>query len=197
MATETTQSSLDELARGLASGSISRRKALKLMGAALLGGTLASIPGIAWGAKLKPGGARCKRNEQCASGQCVDRVCAATACGACLEPCLCVTDLRTGDQACGGEAIRFEPRCNACLRGEVCVASDNLGEVGCVAPCAIPPCGACPEPCLCVTNLRTGDQACGQDAVRLDQPDCNACLEGEVCVASSTPGRVGCVPPCP
>jgi hypothetical protein len=42
MATETTESSFDELTRGLASGTLSRGRALKLMGAALLGGTLAS-----------------------------------------------------------------------------------------------------------------------------------------------------------
>jgi hypothetical protein len=40
------ESSFDELARGLASGSVSRRKALGLMGAALVGGVLASIPGV-------------------------------------------------------------------------------------------------------------------------------------------------------
>jgi hypothetical protein len=43
----TEEHSFDELARGLASGSVSRRKALRLMGAALLGSTLASIPGVA------------------------------------------------------------------------------------------------------------------------------------------------------
>jgi hypothetical protein len=37
----------DELTRALASGSISRCKALRLMGAALVGGTLASFPGVA------------------------------------------------------------------------------------------------------------------------------------------------------
>jgi hypothetical protein len=131
---QTTNRYFDELASGLASGSISRGKALKLMGAALLGGTLASIPGIAW-AKLKPDGAKCKRNEQCASGQCVDGVCGGGACAVCPEPCVCVTDLRTGAQACIQDAVRIEPRCNACLRGEVCVASSNPGEVGCGAPC--------------------------------------------------------------
>jgi hypothetical protein len=39
--------SLDELAKGLASGTLSRSRAIKLMGAALLGGVLASIPGVA------------------------------------------------------------------------------------------------------------------------------------------------------
>ena len=36
--------SFDELAKGLASGEVSRGKALRLMGAALVGGALASIP---------------------------------------------------------------------------------------------------------------------------------------------------------
>ena len=37
------ESFFDELARGLADGSLSRAEALRLMGAALLGGTLASV----------------------------------------------------------------------------------------------------------------------------------------------------------
>jgi hypothetical protein len=41
----TREHSLDELAKGLASGTVSRRQALRLMGGALLGGVLASIPG--------------------------------------------------------------------------------------------------------------------------------------------------------
>ena len=51
MATETTERSFDELTRGLATGSISRGKALRLMGVALVGSTLASFPGVAWAAK--------------------------------------------------------------------------------------------------------------------------------------------------
>src|SRR5215216_1146915 len=41
----------DDLAQGLAAGTVSRRKALRLMGAALVGSTLASVPGVAWAAK--------------------------------------------------------------------------------------------------------------------------------------------------
>jgi len=48
---ETSNRSFDELARGLASGSISRGRAIRLMGAALVGGTLASFPGVGWAAK--------------------------------------------------------------------------------------------------------------------------------------------------
>jgi hypothetical protein len=43
--------SLDELSKGLASGTLSRRKALRLLGAALVGGALASIPGVGWAAQ--------------------------------------------------------------------------------------------------------------------------------------------------
>jgi hypothetical protein len=70
---QTTNRYFDELATGLASGSISRRKALRLMGAALVGGTLASL-GIREAAADPPGckrnGKHCKRDTQCCSGDC-------------------------------------------------------------------------------------------------------------------------------
>jgi hypothetical protein len=47
MSPEAVERSFDELATGLASGSISRGRALKLMGAALVGSALAFIPGVA------------------------------------------------------------------------------------------------------------------------------------------------------
>ena len=56
MSPEARERSFDELARGLASGRLSRRKALKLMGAALVGGALASLPGAAWAARGGGGG---------------------------------------------------------------------------------------------------------------------------------------------
>ena len=69
-------SSFDEVARGLDSGTVSRGKALKLMGAALVGGTLASL-GIRE-ASAAPGGCKrrgknCSRNRQCCSGNCSRR----------------------------------------------------------------------------------------------------------------------------
>src|SRR5215216_7000955 len=58
----------DDLARGLADGSLTRGKALRLMGAALLGGTLASL-GIREAAGAPPGckraGKHCTRTDQC------------------------------------------------------------------------------------------------------------------------------------
>src|SRR5215212_9242743 len=54
MTEETSGRYFDELTRGLASGDISRRKALGLLGAALVGGALASIPGMAQAAPPDP-----------------------------------------------------------------------------------------------------------------------------------------------
>jgi hypothetical protein len=78
MATETTERSFDELTRGLASGSISRGRALRLIGAAVVGGALSSL-GIGEAAAA-PGGCKrngkhCTRNNQCCSGACVGGTC--------------------------------------------------------------------------------------------------------------------------
>src|SRR3712207_3008844 len=63
-ADSTAEYSFDELARGLASGTVSRRKALKWMGGALLGGVLASIPGVAVAAP-PPGRGRPSGSQGC------------------------------------------------------------------------------------------------------------------------------------
>jgi hypothetical protein len=76
---ETTNRHFDKLASGLASGSISRGKAFRLMGIALLGGTLASL-GIGGEAaadeECKPTGKKCRKNHQCCSGICEGGACA-------------------------------------------------------------------------------------------------------------------------
>jgi hypothetical protein len=96
MARETTESSFDELTRGLASGTLSRRKALRMIGAVLVGGTLASL-GIGEAAADPPGckrnGKKCKKNSQCCSGTC-DSIT-----GTCLE-CRLTGDPCTEDTEC-------------------------------------------------------------------------------------------------
>jgi hypothetical protein len=77
MSEETSNRYFDELTSGLASGSLSRRKALRLMGAALIGGALASIPGIVKAAPFTcppgPAPVECRRAtigpECCTLGQ--------------------------------------------------------------------------------------------------------------------------------
>ena len=86
MSPQARERSLDELAKGLASGNLSRRKALKLVGATLVGGALASIPGIASAKPNKPEGAKCNHNHQCASEQCVEGRCGSVG-PICDPPC--------------------------------------------------------------------------------------------------------------
>jgi hypothetical protein len=75
----TTEYSFDALAKGFAEGKLSRRKALRMLGGALVGGMLASVPGGAWAAKPAPcpSGKKCGRNccpdssFVCKQGKCV------------------------------------------------------------------------------------------------------------------------------
>jgi hypothetical protein len=68
---ETSNRYFDELAREVASGTLSRGRMLRLMGAAFLGGTLASL-GIGESAadQCKRNGKVCKKDTQCCSGKC-------------------------------------------------------------------------------------------------------------------------------
>jgi hypothetical protein len=75
------ESFFDDLARGLADGSITRGKALRLMGAAVVGGTLGSL-GIDGEAGADPigckrNGKHCTRNDQCCSLNCSGGSCQA------------------------------------------------------------------------------------------------------------------------
>src|SRR5215216_1672878 len=63
--------SLDELAKGLASGTLSRGKAIRLVGGALLGAALGSFPGVAWADDCRRLGRECRRDSQCCSKNCV------------------------------------------------------------------------------------------------------------------------------
>ena len=144
MSPEARERSFDELARGLASGSISRGKALKLMGAALVGGVLASSPGVALAAPTCPTGevrcrgkcvdpssfttdrdcgacgARCSKNSFCASGVC--RVRRAT------FTCFCTDGTSTSGcfDDCGPATDEF------CFT--FCGGADNAANSECLSP---------------------------------------------------------------
>jgi hypothetical protein len=79
MSPEARERSFDALATGLASGSISRGRALKLIGAALVGSTLASL-GIGEAAADPPGckrtGKVCTKDKVCCSRNCEGGTCA-------------------------------------------------------------------------------------------------------------------------
>src|SRR5918998_4175326 len=83
MSPEARERSFDDLARGLASGEVSRGKALRLMGAALVGGSLASLGlgGVAAADDVcKPVNKKCRKNAHCCSGNCSSGRCTAAAC---------------------------------------------------------------------------------------------------------------------
>src|SRR5215211_6024266 len=93
-------STFDSAARGLADGSVSRGKALRMLAASLFGGALLAAPGTAMAASgPKPGGTGCNKPGQIRQG------------GKCVcnpnEPLVTCTsgsgDIRCVDQnACGG-----------------------------------------------------------------------------------------------
>jgi hypothetical protein len=131
MTEETRESSFDALAKGMASGTVSRGRALRLMGAALLGGTLASVPAIASAAAPpRPNGRKCKQSSQCASGNCSSGTCQPVPCQAGLTRCNggC-TDTATDDMNCGG--------CNMfCDLGDSCVNGACVNDVpACTTSC--------------------------------------------------------------
>ena len=119
MTQETRGNSFDELAKGLASGQVSRRKALKWMATAALGGTLFSIPGVAWGTPRTPpsGKGGCTGGRTLCRGRCYNLQTDRNNCGQCgnvcseTETCLAGSCCATA-KVCGGVC---------CAAGETCI----------------------------------------------------------------------------
>jgi hypothetical protein len=119
MSPEARERSFDELASGLASGSLTRGKALRLMGAALLGGVLASGPGVALAAPTE-----CTSPEVKCRGKCVapssfttDRDCGA--CGArCSKNLFCASGV-----------------CRVIRASFTCFCTDGTSTSGCFDDC--------------------------------------------------------------
>ncbi len=148
MSQQTTNCYFDELAKGLATGTLSRGKALRLMGVALVGGALASIPGIAWADGCRRLGRECSRDSQCCSSNCIrrgdDKVCGCRAGQTlCKKPRgegRCV-NLQANERHCGS--------CfNRCAEGQECV------DGTCAAACISDGAGPCEE---------TSDQCCSSN----------------------------------
>jgi hypothetical protein len=140
--------SFDEVAREFAGG-VSRGKALRLLGGALVGAALASVPGAAWAAD--EGG-----NSECAKF-CRERFPPGRKRGRCIRagargkgPCF-----KDG----GGECVSDEVTCSMPVSssGCNCVANQCTGTVNCVC---CPPGGPCPcleadtaDPCINFSQL--------------------------------------------
>jgi hypothetical protein len=193
----TRERSFDELAKGLANGKLSRRGMLRMLGGALLGGTLASIPGVAWAAK--PG---CASGVTC-KGKCcpVGATCTKGAGGGCTCP--------TGQTACGGQCVSLttNQNCgscgNACSEGKTCQGGTCAclqGQTDCEGVCRnlltdTANCGICGNACAtgasCVNGqcvCPSGQEPCNGTCLDLssDPNNCgqcdNACSAGQGCI---------------
>src|SRR5215217_8274600 len=94
-------SSLDELAKGLANGTLSRGKALRLVGGALLGAALGSIPGVAWADD------RCSEGQTRCGDRCVNLLTNERHCGSCSNRCA------EGEECVSGVCQGGEPICTS------------------------------------------------------------------------------------
>jgi hypothetical protein len=120
------QGSFDDLARGLASGTISRRQVLKLAGASLLGAA-----GLLGSAKPVEARARCPRHGAGCARRCRNT----------RKFCFCIKQI-SGRRRCvhGCCSGRTCSSANECRRGEVCMKSPccDSGAPSCVTPCTAP-----------------------------------------------------------
>jgi len=190
--------SFDGLAKGLAQGTLSRRKALRLVGGALLGGVMASIPRVAWAAN---GG-----NSACAKF-CKERFPPGRERGQCISaaahgegPCFDGNGGGTGCTSVGGSCpggfctylggvfgeqgivvcCPFERECEEGGAGRCCPEGDTCTDFGC-----------CPPERVCSTSTFGPNSCC---------PAEGTCVNGEcVCppgttVAGRIPARLQCCP---
>jgi hypothetical protein len=180
MSPEAREHSFDELTRGLASGSISRGKALRLMGAALVGGALASVGiGEAAADDCKRNGKRCKKDKQCCSGNCDDSGTCADApptCGAIGATCTGNTDCCSGRCASG---VCAEP----CPSGKVLLSNGT-----CARPCGDVP-GACDGGCAdatCSPEISGAGAFCREDGSNSGTcATTSNCPSGQFCIGGT------------
>src|SRR5215218_3249052 len=117
----------DELARGLADGSITRGKALRLMGAALLGGTLGSL-GIGEAGADRPGckriGKNCTRDTQCCGSLvCVSGTCQTPTTTTTETPTTTTTETPTTSTSTSTTSTSTTPMCQP--NGGFCFSDDS------------------------------------------------------------------------
>jgi hypothetical protein len=188
MATQTTERSLDDLAKGLASGTLSRGKAIRWMGGALLGAALASFPGVAWANDCRRLGRECRRDFQCCSKNCVrrgdDKVCGCptgkTRCGGrCVTNCTGGVTLDPNTCECGcpsGQVL-----CNGACVSDQCDIGQTFDPTTCQCW------SACPDqPCCCSCVYRDANGALVSTCVSPYAGDVVTC--NTLCNAQTPPG---------
>jgi hypothetical protein len=168
--------SFDELTKGLATGAVSRGKALRWMGGALVGAALAAIPGVAWADDY-----RCSEGQTRCGDRCVNLQTNERHCGSCGNRC------RSTQTCCKGRCVnlqRNERHCGSCFN-QCFEGSECVGGL-CRCPSGTTLCGgacvsdSCPEgqafnfsTCKCELACPSGTVACGGACVS------NTCPEGQ------------------
>jgi hypothetical protein len=138
--------SLDDLARRLAGGTISRRKAVRLLGASLLGGALASVPGFAW-AQNNACERYCRQNfprgperARCISqGAQGEGPCHRFGCCLCSEP----THPEFGGLACSPNVTSEQQCCDVCAAHPAAFTQCSFVSGPSPFTCAGPPGSEC------------------------------------------------------
>jgi hypothetical protein len=186
---------LDNLARGLASGSISRRQAVRWMGGALLGSVLAIVPGVEAFAAPKPAKGRCPTGFVNCRGTCVKTQSNSSHCGGCFIQC------SQNEACCGGRCSDLcsdSSNCgfcgNACTGGRVCQfcgCSCPNGTVECGGECVS---DSCPEGrefdfSTCRCECSGGTVECGGECLS------TTCPGGQVFNPTTCQCEVPCGPP--
>src|SRR4051794_24402226 len=105
----------------MADGSLTRGKALRLMGAAVVGGALGSLGIGEAGADpsgCKRDGKNCKRDDQCCSRNCSDGTCQEPIFGCLQNGSFCTTSTQCCSGTCHGQScVCFPPNRIPCSGG--------------------------------------------------------------------------------
>jgi hypothetical protein len=156
----------DDLARGMANGSLTRGKALRLMGAAVVGGALGSLGIGEAGADpngCKRNGKNCKRDDQCCSLNCSDGTCQEPIFGCLQNGSFCTTSTQCCSGTCHGQSC-------------VCLPPDRI-------PCSGGPDG-CPggvgEGCTCGESIEGGSYCSVRRTATPCRTSCD-CPAGQFC----------------
>src|SRR5215213_5709957 len=184
-------STFDSAARGLADGSVSRGKALRMLAASLFGGALVAAPAAVAVAAPKPGGTGCPKpgeirvNGKCqcntaeglitcgSSNRCVDPNACGTGQHVDTETCKCECD-NPGEILCNGTCVPSNCPSGQTLNTSSCTCEcrNDLKEINdgqCVCKATIT-CGVGEQvnPDTCACECATGFLRCGGNCV----PEC-------------------------
>ena len=183
----TRERSFDQLTKGLASANVTRRGALRLLATTLLGGALASVPGVgriagesgeAQAATCANGGQSCTAQKCCRGFTCLVDQTSGT------EKFCCPTTQVCGQTCCPTGGVCVDRQC-ICNNGTTrCIDPNNLFDIGACRNLQNDNdnCGACFNAC----KIMAGEACCSGVCKNLleDEKNCGAC--GNSCGANAT-----------